>query len=250
MARENNPTMVPLPLFKIAALFVRHVSKYGANRIKAQAHDHPKFRAFAARYGQSIHQLNMRLSVALLRNVEAEMRAKEKAEAPTVKTKEQVQKEEEAKAKQARLEAEHPEAKQKSSSSSSSTETKEKRRTITSVWSRKFRPLPEAKAVDLFADVIGDAFILGVATAIIVYEYWKASQKPDANAERIKVLDARLEELTRREEELARSEEDRRRRYEALENALRELRDPKTKQPLLPSLQTPPPPPAPTQTAA
>ena len=31
----------------------------------------------------------MRLSVALLRNVEAEMKAKEKAEAPTVKTKEQ-----------------------------------------------------------------------------------------------------------------------------------------------------------------
>ena len=41
------------------------------NRIKAQAHDHPGFRRFAARYGQAIHQLNMRLSVALLRNVEA-----------------------------------------------------------------------------------------------------------------------------------------------------------------------------------
>jgi hypothetical protein len=32
-----------------------------------------------------------------------------------------------------------------------------------SVWRRKFRPLPEAKAVDLFADVIGDSFILLVA---------------------------------------------------------------------------------------
>ncbi|KAI0410849.1 optic atrophy 3 protein-domain-containing protein [Xylaria grammica] len=76
--------MVPFPLFKLAALFVRHVSKYGANRIKSQAHDHPEFRRLAARYGQAIHQLNMRLSVALLRNVDAEIRAKEKAEAPTV----------------------------------------------------------------------------------------------------------------------------------------------------------------------
>ncbi|KAL0939290.1 OPA3 family protein [Colletotrichum truncatum] len=228
--------MVPLPLFKLAALFVRHVSKYGANQIKAQAHEHPKFRAFAARYGQHIHQLNMRLSVALLRNVEAEMRAKEKAEAPTVKTKEQVDKEEEAKARQAKLEAEHPELANRKSSSSSGGTTKEK----PSVWRRKFRPLPEGKAVDLFADVIGDAFILGVASAIIVYEYWKASQKPDQNAERIKMLDAKLEELTRREEELAREEENRKQRYEALENALRELRDPKTKKPLLPSLQASP----------
>ena len=63
------------------------------NRIKRQAHDHPGFRRFAARYGQSIHQLNMRMSVALLRDAAAEARAKEKAEAPTVKTEEQVRKE-------------------------------------------------------------------------------------------------------------------------------------------------------------
>ncbi|TDZ23567.1 OPA3-like protein [Colletotrichum sidae] len=233
--------MVPLPLFKLAALFVRHVSKYGANQIKAQAHDHPQFRAFAARYGQSIHQLNMRMNVALLRNPDAEQRAKEKAEAPTVKTKEQIAKEEEAKARHAKTEAEHPDPAKRSSSSG----PKERPR---SVWRRKFRPLPEAKAVDLFADVIGDTFILGVASAIIVYEYWKASQKPDQNLERIKLLDEKLEELTRREEELARVEEQRGEKYEALERALRELRDPKTKKPLLPSLQTPPTP-TPTATA-
>ncbi|WYZ34509.1 hypothetical protein EsH8_I_000785 [Colletotrichum jinshuiense] len=239
--------MVPLPLFKLAALFVRHVSKYGANQIKAHAHDHPKFRALAARYGQSIHQLNMRLSVALLRNPDAELRAKEKAEAPTVKTKEQIEKEEAAKARQAKLDAENPEAAKRTASSASST-AKEKPR---SVWRRKFRSLPEAKAVDLFADVIGDAFILGVASAIIVYEYWKAAQKPDQNAERIKILDEKLEELTRREEELARREEQRTERYEALQAALKELRDPKTKKPLLPSLQLlPEPTPTPTASAA
>ncbi|KAK7448223.1 OPA3 family protein [Colletotrichum acutatum] len=256
--------MVPLPLFKLAALFVRHISKYGANQIKAQAHDHPKFRAFAARYGQHIHQLNMRLSVALLRNPDAEQRAKEKAEAATVKTKEQVEKEE-AKALKAKLAAENaalanskasdsisasatPTSSSSSASGTSSTSssstgsssgtssTKERPR-FKSVWRRKFRSLPEAKAVDLFADVIGDTFILGVASAIILYEYWKASQKPDQNAERIKALDAKLEELTRREEALSQKEEQRTKRYQALEAALKELRDPKTKKPLLPSLQ-------------
>ncbi|KAM4059427.1 optic atrophy 3 protein (OPA3) domain-containing protein [Hirsutella rhossiliensis] len=213
--------MVPLPLFKLAALFVRHVSKYGANRIKAQAHDHPRFRAFAARYGQAIHQLNMRLSVAILRDPEAERRAKEKAEAPTVKTEEQTRRDEAAKV-------------QSKPDPSSSGRNKFP---FQNVWKRKFRPLPEAKAVDLFADVTGDAFILGVAGGLIIYEYWKASQKPDINKERIDDLNRRFEELQRREDELADSEEKQRQRFESLEAALRALQDPKTKQTLLPALK-------------
>ncbi|KAK0383240.1 hypothetical protein NLU13_9153 [Sarocladium strictum] len=218
--------MVPLPLFKLAALFVRHVSKYGANRIKARAHDHPRFRAFAARYGQSIHQLNMRLSVALLRDPEAERRAKEKAEAPTVKTEDQIKQEEVQKAKDAQ-----------------SSETKKPRRNpFQNIWSRKFRSLPEAKAVDLFADVVGDAFILGVATALLLYEYWRASQKPDANAQRLDELEQRYAELKKREDELAEAEERQRQRFDTLEDALKGLKDPRTKKPLLESLQGIPPP--------
>ncbi|KAH6610867.1 opa3 domain [Trichoderma cornu-damae] len=215
--------MVPLPLFKLAALFVRHVSKYGANRIKAQAHDHPRFRALAARYGQAIHQLNMKMSVALLRDPEAERRAREMAEAPTVKTKEQYRRDEDARRK----------AKQKKEPEPASYP----KFTLQNVWRRKFRPLPEAKAVDLFADVAGDTFILGVAGALIVYEYWKASQKPDVTRERLDELDRRFEELQKKEGELADAEERQRRRFESLEEALRALKDPKTKQPLLPSLQ-------------
>ncbi|KAK7422223.1 hypothetical protein QQX98_001746 [Neonectria punicea] len=209
--------MVPLPLFKLAALFVRHISKYGANQIKAQAHDHPSFRAFAARYGQSIHQLNMKLSVALLRNPEAERRAKERAEAPTVKTEEQLKREEELKSK--------------------GTAEAKKKPSIQNVWRRKFRPLPEAKAVDLFADVIGDTFILTVAGGLIVYEYWKSSQKPDANKERLDELNKRFEELRKKEEDLEAAEEKQRQRFDNLEEVLRALEDPKTKQPVLPSLQ-------------
>jgi DNA repair exonuclease SbcCD ATPase subunit len=165
-----------------------------------------------------MHQLNMRMSVALLRNPEAERRAKEKAEAPTVKTEEQQKRDDQLKQKQA---AEAP------------------KRTLAfqNIWRRKFRPLPESKAVDLFADVIGDAFILSVAVALIVYETWKSSQKPDINKMRIEELDQKLEELKKREEELEESEKRQKEKYESLEEALRALRDPKTKQPLLPTLQ-------------
>jgi hypothetical protein len=216
------------------------------NRIKAAAHDHPRFRSFAARYGQAIHQLNMRLSVALLRNVEAEMRAKELAEAPTVKTKEQVEKEEAAAAAKA--------AKGQTSDdgASSSKKKSSQQQQPQSVWKRKFRPLPEQKAVSLFADVVGDAFILGVAGGLIIYEYWKALQKPDTTAERIRELQVRIEELRLREEETRGKEEEGRRKVEALEEALRALHDPKTKKPLLPGLQKPPEPtpPTPPTTAA
>ncbi|KAM0341021.1 hypothetical protein ACHAPU_010253 [Fusarium lateritium] len=210
--------MVPLPLFKLASLLVRHISKYGANHIKAQAHDHARFRAFAARYGQYMHQLNMRMSVALLRDPEAERRAKEKAEAPTVKTQEQQKRDDQLKQKP-------------------TPESPRKGLAFQNIWRRKFRPLPENKAVDLFADVIGDTFILSVAVALIVYETWRSSQKPDINKMRIEELNQKLEELKKREEELEESEKRQKQRYESLEEALRALKDPKTKQPLLPTLQ-------------
>ncbi|KAI0553769.1 hypothetical protein F4679DRAFT_435693 [Xylaria curta] len=215
--------MVALPLFKLGSLFVRHISKYGANQIKKQAHDHPGFRKFAARYGQMIHQLNMRTSVALLRNVDAEMKAKEKAEAPTVKTKEETEKEDGIRAKHG---ATNHEIRAK------------KTFPITSIWRRKFRPLPEAKAVDLFADVIGDAFILLVATALILFEYHRSAQKPDANLEKIAKLTERFEELERREKELEDAEKQHRDRTAMLEDVLRQLNDPKTKKPLLPPQAT------------
>ncbi|KAF4122590.1 Optic atrophy 3 protein (OPA3) [Geosmithia morbida] len=213
--------MVPLPLFKLASLFVKHISKYGANSIKAQAHEHPRFRAFAARYGQAIHQLNMRLNVAVLRDPEAERRAREKAEAPTVKTEEQHRRDEAFKAKHGA----EPVASQR-------------RRFpfFPSVWRRKFRPLPEAKAVSLFADVIGDAFILSVGGGLIIYEYWKSSKKPDTNKERILELTEKLDVVSRREDQRARDEEDQRRRLESLEEELRLLKEQRVKSRIFPSL--------------
>ncbi|KAF5023927.1 hypothetical protein F66182_4007 [Fusarium sp. NRRL 66182] len=210
--------MVPLPLFKLGALLVQLVLTTKQNRIKAQAHEHPRFRAFAARYGQHIHQLNMRMSVALIRNPEAERRAKEKAEAPTVKTEEQQKRDDELKQKNA-------------------TEGTKKNLPFQNIWRRKFRSLPENKAVDLFADVIGDVFILSVAIALIVYETYRSSLKPDMNKVRIDELNEKLDELERREKELEEAEKSQSQRYQRLEEALRVLKDPKTKQPLLPTLQ-------------
>lgn len=165
----------------------------------------------------------MRLSVASLRNVEAEIRAKEKAEAPTVKTKEQIEKEEEIRAKHG--------------TTNQGTRT-QKSLPIMSVWKRKFRPLPEAKAVDLFADVVGDAFILFVATILILYEYHRSSQKPDPNQEKLKELNARFDELDRREKELEEAERRQQNRVLILEEALRGFKDPKTHKPLLPPAPT------------
>ncbi len=159
----------------------------------------------------------MRMSVAVLRNPEAEQRAKEKAEAPTVKTEEQIKKEEQLRARYGTTAREsHP--------------TTDAPR---SVWRRRFRPLPEAKAVDLFADVIGDAFILTVAGGLVVYEYWRSSQKPDKNKEMIEELQRRMEELSIREAELEEVERQQQERVRLIEEALRAFKDPKTKKPLL-----------------
>jgi DNA repair exonuclease SbcCD ATPase subunit len=148
----------------------------------------------------------MRMAVTLLRDRAAELRAKEKAEAPTVKTEEQMKHEAAQKEKQA--------AKDKAAQKEAST----------SVWKRKFRPLPEAKAVDLFADVIGDSFILLVAGGLILYEYLRAKGKPDLNAERIAELNKKLEELDTREGELEEAEKQQKSRVETLEQAIEEMR--------------------------
>jgi len=150
----------------------------------------------------------MRLQVTLLRDKVAEKRAKERAEAPTVKTEEQTRAEEKIAADKARQ-------KEKSGSASESQQ---------SVWKRRFRPLPETKAVDLFADVIGDAFILLVASGLIIYEYQKAATKPDTNAENIKALKAKLEELEQRDQMREKEESERRVRVETLEQAMEEMK--------------------------
>jgi hypothetical protein len=146
------------------------------------------------------------MQVTLLRDIAAEKRAKERAEAPTVKTEEQMKADEAAKEKNA---ARDKEAKREASKS---------------VWKRKFRPLPETKAVDLFADVIGDSFILVVAAGLILYEYLRSKGKPDMHAEKIAEMDKKLEQLEQRELELEEIEKKQRTQVETLQEALEEMK--------------------------
>lgn len=162
----------------------------------------------AERYGQNIHQLNMRLSVALLRNREAEQAAREKAEAPTVKTKEQSERE-------ARLREKY---------GTTPKESHPVKIVPLSPWRRKFRPLPENKAIALFADVVGDAFLLLVAGGLIIYEYWKALQKPDANLERIREVHSRIDEMKEKEAELEECNNEQKKKIKALEETLLALK--------------------------
>ena len=98
------------------------------------------------------------------------------------------------------------------------------------------KPLPEAKAVDLFADVIGDAFILAIGGALIIYEYVKSSRKPDTNAIKIAELDQQLKEEEARIVELEETEKRQQEKVKALEDALEALRNhPGKKRSLLPS---------------
>lgn len=155
----------------------------------------------------------MRFTVSAMRDVAAEKRAKEKAEAPTVKTEEQMKADEEKKLKG---------------------KTRDSKPSMLSVWRRKFRPLPEEKAVDLFADVIGDTFILSIATVLIMYEYIKGRQKPDVNAVRIGQLEEKLQEEERRIVQLEDIEKRQQERVSILEQALQALEKPTAKKRLQP----------------
>jgi hypothetical protein len=140
-----------------------------------------------------MHQINMRMAVTLLRDAAAE------------KTKEQT---------------EHEALKDKPVKE----KTAPKEAQSVSIWRRKFRALPEEKAVDLFADVIGDSFILFVAGGLILYEYVRAKGKPDVNGEKIAELNKKLEELENRGKELEEAEKVQRDRVETLEQALEVMR--------------------------
>ena len=142
------------------------------------------------------------MQVTLLRDKAAEKRAREKAEAPTVKTEEQMKHDEAAKAKEKAGLKEPPK----------------------SIWKRKFRPLHEGKAVDLFADVIGDSFILFVAAALIMYELLRNQNKVDPHEEKIATLEEKILALEKWEQERESIEKSHQQRVETLEQAMEEMR--------------------------
>lgn len=156
-----------------------------------------------------MHQLNLRMRVTLLRDPAAERRAREKAEAPTVKTEAQMKAEEEARAR-----GEDPE--------------KEKAKAVKK-GPRKFRPLSEEKAVDLFADFTGDFFTLAIAVGLLMWEVIRQAQKPDANAEKISALQVEVAEREKQIADLEEAEKKTEDRLSILELAMEDLKFPKQK---------------------
>jgi CRISPR/Cas system-associated protein endoribonuclease Cas2 len=239
--------MVNLPLFKLGALLVRQLSKTGAvsyslllkvlassilitmytqNRIKIQAHEHPRFRTIAIKYGQILHQWSLRMSVSALRDVAAEKRRKEKAEAPTVKTEEQMKAEEKQKAKAEEKGSEETVADAVKAHVAHEAKGEEHHQ---SVWKRKFRPLPEAKAVDLFADVAGDVFVLIIASGLIMWEYIRSKNKPDATAEKLGELSEHMKQEEAKIAELEEANKAQKERIDGLEHEVEMLKTPSTK---------------------
>lgn len=154
-----------------------------------------------------MHQINLRLAIASIRDLAAEKRAKEKKEAPTVKTEAQMKAEGAAKEKE-------PKARPSSQESPKATK-------------RRFRPLPEDKAVDLFAEFAAEAFILGVASALLLWEFYR--QKPDTKAAELAELKEREEKQEKRilelQEEVVIVTRQNEERLAILEQALKKLKE-------------------------
>lgn len=136
------------------------------NSIKAQAREHERFRRICVSMAQTLHRVDMRLRLGLLRDtaaIEAQA-AKEAAEAqarkhkpkaPTVKT-------------EAETKAESEEAEQA------------KKQAIEKARSKplpRIRPLSEAKAIDSGANFISETFLFLVAGGLIVFESWRSRRK-------------------------------------------------------------------------
>lgn len=84
--------------------------------------------------------------------------------------------------------------------------------------------MQEAKAVDLFADVIGDSFILGVAIALILYEYLRSKGKVDPNIEKISNMEEKVKQLLEKDQEREEEKNRQQQRVETLEQAMEEMR--------------------------
>lgn len=76
-------------------------------------------------------------------------------------------------------------------------------RTIGATGPTRVQPLKREKAIEVGAEILGEAFILSVAVSVILFEYWRSIQK-EANleAEQDRDIDVLQEKLQKVEETL------------------------------------------------
>ncbi|KAI9680098.1 MAG: hypothetical protein M1817_005114 [Caeruleum heppii] len=185
---------------KISSLVIRTLSKPIANRIKAQAREHARFRRACVSFAQSLHRLDMRMRLGLLTDPAILQRQTDKAdkEAAEAAAKKAQQKTESAVTDETRSTL----SKEKSDKSSS---TKPKPR---------IRPLSEAKAIDTGANFISETFLFLVGGSLILFESFRSRRKENT----------RREDVADRLQELEESERAARRAVVALEKEILRLR--------------------------
>ncbi|WEW59304.1 hypothetical protein PRK78_004773 [Emydomyces testavorans] len=201
---EANSTFAMASItLKLSSLVIRTLSKPIANQIKAQAREHERFRRICISFAQNLHQVDMRLRLGLLQStaqIERQV-AREAAEAhakkhkhhiPTVKTEAQMKADEAAAARGKEKNLEPP----------------------VSPPTPRIRPLSEAKAIDMGANFISEAFLFMVAGGLIVFESWRSRRKATS----------RREDMTDRLNELEDSEKAARMGLIALEKEVLHLR--------------------------
>ncbi|KAF7628014.1 OPA3 domain protein [Aspergillus flavus] len=164
---------------KLSSLAIRTLSKPIANRIKAQAREHERFRKVCVSMAQALHRFDMRLRLGAVRdNAASQKRAaaeaalrKHKPTSPTVKTEAEAKAEEDAiaKAKAAAEEAAKPAPKP------------------------HIRPLSESKAIESGATFISETFLFIVAGGLIVFESWRSRRKENTRREDVETRLAELE---------------------------------------------------------
>ncbi|KAL9636788.1 MAG: hypothetical protein Q9164_002614, partial [Protoblastenia rupestris] len=174
-------------VIKIGSLVIKSLSKPIANRIKAQAREHERFRKLCMNLAQGIHRYDMRFRLGLLQDSAAidkqiakeaaEAQAnKHKYEAPTVRTEAQTKADDLAAAKAKEKGSEHIKEEQKKKPKP------------------KIRPLSEAKAIDYGANFASETFLLLVAIGCIVGERWYSSKRESSRREDVAERIGELEE--------------------------------------------------------
>ncbi|KAL7273298.1 hypothetical protein RUND412_003861 [Rhizina undulata] len=177
---------------KLGSLVIKTLAKPIGNKIKQQAREHARFRRICITFAQQLHRIDMRMRLGLLRD----HTATEKAEAASVK-KEVLKKLKEGEATHppdtetvSSVKAVPPDpAPAGSTTSASAVAGKEV------VKTPKIRPLSEAKAIEMGANFISEAFLFVVAGSLILYESIRSRRKEanrqDMVTERLHLLEER-----------------------------------------------------------
>lgn len=169
-------------VLKLTSLLVRTLSKPIANRIKAQAREHERFKRICVRFAQSIHRVDMRLRLGLLQD-------------PAVIEKQIAREAAEAQARKHKLEA--PTVRTEAEMKAFEAETAEEKKKAREKTKPRIRPLSEAKAIDTGANFVSESFLFLVSLGLIGFEWSRREKKENTRREDVAERIGELEETER-----------------------------------------------------